>query len=49
MMTNMSKMKHILKRAAAGALALAMCAGLTGCYSEDKAWAAKMEIGRAHV
>ena len=42
MMTNMSKMKHILKRAAAGALALAMCAGLTGCYSEDKAWAAKM-------
>lgn len=35
-------MKHILKRAAAGALALAMCAGLTGCYSEDKAWAAKM-------
>lgn len=42
MMTNMSKMKHILKRAGAGALALAMCAGLTGCYSEDKAWAAKM-------
>lgn len=42
MMTNMLKMKHILKRAAAGALALAMCAGLAGCYSEDKAWAAKM-------
>lgn len=34
-------MKRILKRAAAGALALALCAGLTGCYSEDNAWAAK--------
>lgn len=38
----MIKMKKFLKRAAAGALALAMCAGLAGCYSEDKAWAAKM-------
>ena len=35
-------MKSIFKRAAAGVLALAMCAGLTGCYSEDKTWAAKM-------
>lgn len=35
-------MKNIFKRAAAGILALAMCAGLSGCYSEDKAWAAKV-------
>ena len=35
-------MKNILKRAAAGILAMAMCAGLSGCYSEDKTWAAKV-------
>lgn len=35
-------MKSMFKRAAAGVVALAMCAGLAGCYSEDKAWAAKM-------
>ena len=34
--------KTAIKRAAAGITALAMCAGLGGCYSEDKAWAAKM-------
>lgn len=35
-------MKSIFKRAAAAALALAMCAGLAGCYSEDKAWSARL-------
>lgn len=40
-MKGMMTMKSILKRAAAGVLALAMCAGLAGCYSEGKAWAAK--------
>jgi len=35
-------MTKIFKRAAAGVLALAMCAGLSGCYSEDKAWAARL-------
>lgn len=35
-------MKSILKRAAAALLALAMCAGLAGCYSEDKAWSARL-------
>lgn len=35
-------MTKFFKRAAAGALALAICAGLTGCYSENNAWAAKM-------
>lgn len=35
-------MKTIFKRAAAAVLALAMCAGLAGCYSEDKAWSAKL-------
>ncbi len=35
-------MKKMFKRAAAGLLALAMCAGLAGCYSEDKTWAAKL-------
>lgn len=35
-------MRNFFKRAAAGAVALAMCAGLAGCYSEDKTWAAKL-------
>lgn len=35
-------MTKIFKRAAAGVMALAMCAGLTGCYSENNTWAAKM-------
>lgn len=35
-------MTKFFKRAAAGALALAMCAGLAGCYSENNTWAAKM-------
>lgn len=34
-------MTKIFKRAAAGVMALAMCAGLTGCYSENKTWAVK--------
>ena len=41
-MKGMMTMKSMFKRAAAGVMALAMCAGLAGCYSEDKAWAAKM-------
>ena len=41
-MKGMMTMKRILKRAAAAVLALAMCAGLAGCYSEDKAWSAKL-------
>jgi len=35
-------MTKIFKRAAALVLALAICAGLAGCYSEDKTWAAKL-------
>lgn len=35
-------MTKFFKRAAAGVLALAMCANLGGCYSEDKTWAAKL-------
>ena len=35
-------MRNFLKRAAAGAVALAMCASFAGCYSEDKTWAAKL-------
>lgn len=35
-------MTKLFKRAAAGVMALAMCAGLTGCYSENNTWAAKM-------
>ena len=34
-------MTKIFKRAAAGVMALAMCAGLTGCYSENNTWAVK--------
>lgn len=41
-MKGMIRMKSIFKRVAAGVLALAMCVSLTGCYSEDKTWAAKM-------
>lgn len=41
-MKGMMTMKSMFKRAAAGVMALAMCAGLAGCYSEDKTWAAKM-------
>lgn len=41
-MKGMMTMKSMFKRAAAGILALAMCVGLAGCYSEDKAWAAKL-------
>ncbi len=40
-MKGMMTMRTILKRAVAAMLALALCAGLAGCYSEDKAWAAK--------
>lgn len=35
-------MTKLFKRAAAGVMALAMCAGLTGCYSENNTWAARM-------
>ncbi len=35
-------MRKFLKRAAAGVVALAMCAGFAGCYSEDKTWAARL-------
>lgn len=35
-------MTNLLKRAAAGVLALAMCVGLSGCYSENKTWAARL-------
>lgn len=35
-------MTKFFKRAAAGLMALAMCAGLSGCYSESNTWAAKM-------
>lgn len=35
-------MKSFFKRAAAGLLTLAMCAGLSGCYSEENTWAAKV-------
>ena len=34
-------MTKIFKRAAAGVMALAMCAGLSGCYSENNTWAVK--------
>ncbi len=34
-------MTKIFKRAAAGVMALAMCAGLSGCYSENNTWALK--------
>lgn len=34
-------MKNICKRAAAGLLALMMCLGFAGCYSENNTWAAR--------